>query len=45
MDKDHIADLVGLGSTEKGVQKAQTLAQKVMQLVFRFVRVGAFRSF
>jgi hypothetical protein len=31
MDKDHIADLVGLGSTEKGVQKAQTLAKKVMQ--------------
>lgn len=30
MDKDHVSELVQLGSTNQGVQKAQTLAKKVM---------------
>jgi hypothetical protein len=31
MDKDHISQLIQLGSTEQGVQQTQTLAKKVMQ--------------
>jgi hypothetical protein len=30
MDKDHISELVQLGSTQQGVQKGQTLAKEVM---------------
>ncbi len=31
MDKDHVSALVQLGSTKQGVEKAQSLAEKVME--------------